>query len=201
MGRRRIAASASPQPVARPTPDVPGAGRAPHPTPRSYEQVASTQLIPEPQSLPSLHCGEASPGVSQKPPAPQTVAAVQVQQSASERQLARQKPSTQLMPPLQSAFERQLACGRVSGSHSPSSHISCGPHCASLVQAPWQNPFTQVSSAGQSLFKTQAPPPAVLGWQNPPAHMSPIPQSAAELHPGWQAPFVQRAPTPHSLLN
>jgi hypothetical protein len=40
--------------------------------------------------------GDASPGVSQNPPGPQTVAVVQVQQSALEWQLARQNPSTQV---------------------------------------------------------------------------------------------------------
>jgi hypothetical protein len=68
-----------------------------------------------PQSALSWHFGEASPGVSQNPPTPQTDAAVQVQQSASLRQPARQDPSTQDRPSVQSAFVRQLGWGRSSG--------------------------------------------------------------------------------------
>jgi hypothetical protein len=67
------------------------------------------------QSLGSWHCGAASPGVSQKPPGPHTVAVVQVQQSALVWQPLRQKPSTQVLPLPQSAFDRQLGCGRTSG--------------------------------------------------------------------------------------
>ena len=80
--------------------------------------------------------GEASPGVSQNPPGPQIVAVVQLQQSALVWQLARQAPSTQLWPALQLAFERQLGCGRLSGSQSPAEHMSCGPQSASMTQAP-----------------------------------------------------------------
>jgi hypothetical protein len=58
---------------------------------RDYEeQSASTQDMPPPHWALSWHCGEASPGVSQNPPGPQTVAVVQVQQSALVLQLARQ---------------------------------------------------------------------------------------------------------------
>lgn len=54
------------------------------------------QDMPPPHWASSWHCGSASPGVSQNPPGPQTVAAEQVQQSALVRQPARQKPSTQV---------------------------------------------------------------------------------------------------------
>jgi hypothetical protein len=100
------------------------------------EQVASTQDIPVPHCASSWHFGDASPGVSQNPPGPHTVAVVQVQQSALERQLARQNPSTQVWPELQLAFDRQLGCGRTSGVQSPSEHMSWGPQSASMTQAP-----------------------------------------------------------------
>jgi len=103
---------------------------------RAYEQSASTQDIPPPHWVSSWHLGDASPGVSQYPPGPQTVALVQVQQSALERQLARQNPSTQLWPALQLAFERQLGRGRTSGPHSPAEHMSCGPQSASMTHPP-----------------------------------------------------------------
>jgi hypothetical protein len=80
--------------------------------------------------------GDASPGVSQYPPGPQTVALEQVQQSALERQLARQNPSTQVWPALQLAFDRQLGRGRTSGSQSPAEHMSWGPQSASMTQPP-----------------------------------------------------------------
>jgi hypothetical protein len=101
-----------------------------------YEQRASTQDIPAPHCAFSWHLGEASPGVSQYPPAPQTVAVVQVQQSALDRQLARQNPSTQVRPPLQLAFDTQLGRGRTSGSQSPAEHMSWGPQSASMTQGP-----------------------------------------------------------------
>lgn len=164
------------------------------------EQSASTQDIPVPHCASSWHFGDASPGVSQNPPGPQTIAVVQVQQSALVWQLARQNPSTQVWPVLQLAFDRQLGCGRSSGSHSPAEHMSCGPQSASMTQAPWQKPFTQVSPDGQSVLKTHVPPPVALGWQRPAMQASPVPQSAAELQAGWQRPLAQRPPTPHSLL-
>ena len=128
-----------------------------------YMQTASMQDSVPPQSLPSWHFGAASPGVSQNPPVPQTDAAVQVQQSALLRQAARQKPSTQDLPFEQSRLVWQLGCGRSSGWHSPSEHMSCGPQSASLAQAGWQVPLMHVSAtgAGQSAFRTQDPP--VLG--------------------------------------
>jgi len=98
-------------------------------------QSASTQEWPLPQSDCSWHCGEASPGVTQKPPVPQTVAAEQVQQSALERQLERQKPSTHDCPLLQSVLLRQLGRGRVSGWHRPAEHMSCAGQSASAEQA------------------------------------------------------------------
>lgn len=76
---------------------------------------ASTQELPLPQSVCTAHCGAASPGVSQKPPGPQTVMVVQVQQSALLRQLLRQLPSTQSLSLPQSLLLRQVACGRSSG--------------------------------------------------------------------------------------
>ena len=79
------------------------------------EQSASTQDIPVPHCESSWHFGDASPCVSQNPPGPQTVAVEQVQQSAFDRQLARQNPSTQVWPELQLAFDRQLGRGRTSG--------------------------------------------------------------------------------------
>ena len=94
------------------------------------------QDIPLPHCASSWHFGDASPGVSQNPPGPQTVAVVQVQQSALVWQLARQNPSTQVWPELQSVFERQLGCGRTSGVQRFAEHMSCGPQSASLVQAP-----------------------------------------------------------------
>jgi len=103
---------------------------------KDYEQSASTQDIPVPHCASSWHLGDASPGVSQYPPGPQTVALEQVQQSALERQLARQKPSTQVWPALQLAFDRQLGRGRTSGSHRPAEHMSCGPQSASMMQPP-----------------------------------------------------------------
>lgn len=78
-------------------------------------QRASTQDSAPPQSALSWHRGPASPGVSQNPPTPQTVAAVQVQQSALLRQLDLQTPSTQLRPSVQSALAWQLGWGRSSG--------------------------------------------------------------------------------------
>ena len=107
--------------------------------------------------------GAASPGVSQNPPTPQTVAAVHAQQSALVWQLARQKPSTQDWPPEQSRLVLQLGCGRSSGWQSPSAHMSCGPQSASLAQAGWQVPLMHVSApgAGQSAFRTHELP--VLG--------------------------------------
>ena len=89
-----------------------------------------------PHCASSWHFGDASPGVSQYPPGPQTVAVEQVQQSALERQLARQNPSTQVWPEAQLAFERQLGCGRTSGSQRPAEQKSCGPQSASMTQAP-----------------------------------------------------------------
>ena len=83
------------------------------------EQSASTQDVPLPHCVSSWHLGDASPGVSQYPPGPQTVAVVQVQQSELERQLARQAPSTQVWPALQLVFDRQLGCGRTSGITDP----------------------------------------------------------------------------------
>jgi hypothetical protein len=112
---------------------------------------------------------------------PQTVAVVQVQQSALVVQLARQAPSTQVMPALHCAFDVQLGCGRTSGTHRPAWHMSCEPQSASMTQLSWQKPFTQMSFNLQSVLKTQDPPPAVLGWQTPPVQASPVPQSAAEL--------------------
>jgi hypothetical protein len=109
---------------------------------------------------------------------------VQVQQSALVTQLARQAPSTQVIPALHWAFDVQLGCGRTSGTQRPAWHMSCGPQSASMTQPSWQNPFTQVSFNVQSVLKTQAPPPVVLGWQTPPMQASPVPQSAAELHAG-----------------
>jgi hypothetical protein len=88
---------------------------------------------------------------------------VQVQQSALVRQLARQKPSTQLIPPLQFAFEVQLGYGRTSGSHRPLSHMSCAGQLASIEHGAWQKPFTQVSPSLQSVLKTHSRPPVVLG--------------------------------------
>jgi hypothetical protein len=85
-----------------------------------------------PHCTSSWHCGLTSPGVSQYPPGPQTVAAVQVQQSALVRQLARQAPSTQVIPLLQFVFPRQLACGRTSGSQRPLSHMSCAGQSVSF---------------------------------------------------------------------
>jgi len=104
---------------------------------RDYEeQRASTQDSPLPHCASSWHFGDASPGVSQYPPGPQTVAVVQVQQSELERQPARQAPSTQVWPALQLAFDRQLGRGRTSGSQSPAEHMSCGPQSASMTQEP-----------------------------------------------------------------
>jgi hypothetical protein len=108
----------------------------PEKLPADYEQSASTQDSPAPHCVSSWHLGDASPGVSQYPPGPQTVALVQVQQSELERQVARQNPSTQVWPALQLEFDRQLGCGRTSGSHSPAEHMSCGPQSASMMQAP-----------------------------------------------------------------
>jgi len=94
--------------------------------------MASTQ-----DDVPLLHCasswhlGAASPGVSQYPPGPQTVAVVQVQQSELVAQLARQAPSTQVWPELQLAFVRQLGCGRTSGTQRCPEHMSCGPQSES----------------------------------------------------------------------
>jgi hypothetical protein len=51
---------------------------------------------PELHWVASWHCGDASPGVSQYPPRPQTDAVEQVQQSAFEPHIVRQAPSTQL---------------------------------------------------------------------------------------------------------
>jgi hypothetical protein len=126
-------------------------------------QTASTQESVPPQSLPSWHFGAASPGVSQNPPTPQTVAAVHAQQSALVWQLARQKPSTQDCPSEQSRLVLQLGCARSSGWQSPSAHMSCGPQSASLAHAGWQVPLMHVSAAGagQSAFRTHEPP--VLG--------------------------------------
>jgi hypothetical protein len=84
-----------------------------------------------PHCASSWHFGAASPGVWQYPPGPQTVAVVQLQQSALLVQLARQAPSTQLWPELQLAFDRQLGCGRTSGVQIPAEHMSCGPQSAS----------------------------------------------------------------------
>ena len=104
---------------------------------RGYdEQVASMQDWPAPHWVSSRQAGVASPGVSQKPPVPQMVAAVQVQQSELDVQLARQNPLTQLWPALQLVFEVQEACGRSSGVQRPAEHMSCGPQLESLVQAP-----------------------------------------------------------------
>jgi hypothetical protein len=100
--------------------------------PEAYdEQSASTQPLPVPHCMSSWHLGDASPGVSQYPPGPQTVAVVQLQQSELERQLARQAPSTQVWPPLQSLFDRQLGCGRTSGTQRFPEHMSCGPQSES----------------------------------------------------------------------
>jgi len=101
-----------------------------------YEQSASTQDIPAPHCASSWHLGDASPGVSQYPPGPQTVALVQVQQSALVRQVARQNPSTQVWPALQLAFDTQLGRGRTSATQSPAEHMSCGPQSASMMQPP-----------------------------------------------------------------
>ena len=89
------------------------------------------QDVPLPHCASSWHFGDASPGVSQYPPGPQTVAVVQVQQSELLVQLARQAPSTQVWPPLQLAFDRQLGCGRTSGVQTPAEHMSCGPQSES----------------------------------------------------------------------
>jgi hypothetical protein len=94
------------------------------------------QDMPAPHWVSSWHAGAASPGVSQKPPVPQMVAAVQVQQSEFDVQLARQNPLTQLWPALQPAFEVQEACGRTSGVQRPSEHMSCGPQSAWMTQPP-----------------------------------------------------------------
>jgi hypothetical protein len=150
-----------------------------------YEaQTASKQECPPPQSVCSWHCGAASPGVSQKPPGPQTVAVVQVQQSALVWHPLRQNPSTQVLPLAHSALDRQLGCGRTSGWHSPAVHMSCAGQSVSAAHAPWQKPFTQVWFAGQSKLNTHAAPPVVDGWQYPPVHTSPVPQSLDDVHPG-----------------
>jgi hypothetical protein len=60
---------------------------------------------------------------------------VQVQQSALVRQLARQAPSTQVIPLLQFAFEVQLGWGRTSGSQRPLSHMSCAGQLLSITHA------------------------------------------------------------------
>jgi hypothetical protein len=78
-------------------------------------QRASTQARAPPQSALSWHFGAASPGVSQNPPVPQTEAELQVQQSALLRQPARQNPSTQDRPSVQSTLVWQLGWGRSSG--------------------------------------------------------------------------------------
>jgi hypothetical protein len=94
--------------------------------------MASTQEeVPLPHCASIWHCGDASPGVWQYPPWPQTVAVVQLQQSALVVQLARQNPSTQVWPPLQLVFDRQLGCGRTSGTHRYPEHMSCGPQSES----------------------------------------------------------------------
>ena len=127
--------------------------------------MASMQLWPLPQSVCRAHCGEASPGVSQKPPGPQTLAVEQVQQSALLRQLLRQNPSTQVLPLAQSVLLRQLECGRLSGWQRPAEHMSCAGQFASVVQPAWQKPLMQVWPAPQSASNTQVPPPVEDGWQ------------------------------------
>jgi hypothetical protein len=127
--------------------------------------MASTQERPLAQSVCTAHCGEASPGVSQKPPGPQTVIVVQVQQSELLRQLLRQVPSTQVLSLPQSVLLRQVACGRSSGWHRPAEHLSCAGQFASAEQPAWQKPLMQVWLAPQSASNTQVPPPATEGWQ------------------------------------
>jgi hypothetical protein len=156
----------------------------PNPVACYEEQTASKQDRPPLQSPCSWHCGDASPGVSQNPPGPQTVAVVQVQQSAFVWQPLRQKPSTQVLPLAQSVFDRQPGCGRTSGWHRPAEHMSCAGQSASVEQAPWQKPLTHVWLAGQSKLNTQVAPPVVDGWQYPAVHTSPVPQSADDVHPG-----------------
>lgn len=68
-------------------------------------QVASTQASVAAQSLAILHCGVASPGVTQKP-AWQTTALVQVQQSSLVWHSLRQTALTQTCP-VQSELEWQ----------------------------------------------------------------------------------------------
>ena len=92
----------------------------------------------EEQSLASWQTGAASPAVTQKPPAPHTMASPQVQQSADVEQPVRQLPFTHIWPLLQSVFTRQVGRGRSSARHSPATQRSSGPQSASAWQPPWQ---------------------------------------------------------------
>jgi hypothetical protein len=99
--------------------------------------MASMQWAEE-QSAASWQAGAASPAVTQKPPAPQTTASPQLQQSADVAQPVRQLPFTHICAPLQSVFARQLGRGRSSARHSPATQRSSGPQSASAWQPPWQ---------------------------------------------------------------
>jgi len=78
--------------------------------------------------------GAASPRVTQNPER-HCVAGPQAQQSLLMTQVKRQVPPTQDCPVAQSVLTRQLACGRVSGRHTPARHRSKGPQSLSAAQA------------------------------------------------------------------
>jgi hypothetical protein len=114
--------------------------------------TASVQACPLEQSVTILHCGSASPGVTQSP-LWQMIAGPHAQQSALTAHWERQTALTHTWLPVQSPFVWHPGLGAWFAWQIPVLQASSGPQSEEDAQAGKQVPFMQTLPADpQSLL-------------------------------------------------